>query len=213
MNTRLQVEHPVTELVTGVDLVAWQLRIAAGEPLTLDAEALATPGGHAIEARIYAEDPDNRFLPSPGHVTHLRAPSGPGIRDDGGLAAPGEVPIYYDPLVSKLSAWGGTRSEAIARLARALREYEVEGIRTTIPFFNWLLQEEDFLTARVDTTYLDRVLIERAGAGFSAMDEAAADLAAIALAVHALRHDADRMMPAAAASTIWTRLARRESLQ
>jgi acetyl-CoA carboxylase biotin carboxylase subunit len=213
MNTRLQVEHPITELVTGVDLVAWQLRVAAGEPLALDRDRLAAPAGHAIEARIYAEDPDDRFLPSPGHVTHLRAPSGPGIRDDGGLVAPGEVPIYYDPLVSKLSAWGGDRSEAMARLARALSEYEVEGIRTTIPFFRWLLQEEDFVTARVDTTYLDRVLLERGGVGFTELGESAASLAAIALAVHALRHNGDRAVTASAQPTAWSRLARRESLQ
>jgi acetyl-CoA carboxylase biotin carboxylase subunit len=213
MNTRLQVEHPITELVTGVDLVACQLRIAAGERLALDPDDVSTPHGHAVEARIYAEDPDERFLPSPGRVTHLRPPSGPGIRDDGGLTAPGEVPIYYDPLVSKLSAWGRDRSEALARLARALREYEVEGIRTTIPFFKWLLQEEDFVTARVDTTYLDRVLAARPGLSFAEPDESAASLAAIAFAVHALRHGGDRAVPAAAQFTNWSRLARRESLQ
>jgi acetyl-CoA carboxylase biotin carboxylase subunit len=213
MNTRLQVEHPITELVTGVDLVAWQLRIAAGARLALDADRMASPEGHAIEARIYAEDPDDRFLPSPGRVSHLRAPSGPGIRDDGGLTAPGEVPIYYDPLVSKLSAWGRDRPEAVARLARALGEYEVEGIKTTIPFFRWLLREEDFLTARVDTTYLDRVLAERGAAGFTDVDEPTATLAAIALAVHALRHEMDRTAPVAPQATAWSRLARRESLQ
>ena len=185
MNTRLQVEHPVTEMVTGIDLVEWQLRIAQGEPLTLDPEALITPRGHAIEARIYAEDPDDRFMPSPGHVTHLRAASGPGVRDDGGLTAPGEVPIYYDPLVAKLIAWGGDRGQSIARLARALREYEIEGIKTTIPFFRWLLTNEDYLAARVDTTWLDRVLAARAGERFWASDEPVADLASIAAAIHA----------------------------
>ena len=214
MNTRLQVEHPVTEMVTGVDLVEWQLRIAAGEPLALDPEALLAPRGLAIEARIYAEDPDDRFLPSPGHVTHLRAASGPGVRDDGGLTAPGEVPIYYDPLVAKLIAWGGDRDQAIARLARALREYEVEGIKTTIPFFRWLLTNADYLAARVDTTWLDRELALRSGDPFWASDEPVTDLASIAAAIQACAaKTAPR--PAAAAVTragaSWLAAARREA--
>ena len=215
MNTRLQVEHPVTEMVTGVDLVEWQLRIAEGEPLTLDAEALIAPRGHAIEARIYAEDPDDRFLPSPGLVTHLRAASGPGVRDDGGLTAPGEVPIYYDPLVSKLIAWGEDRTKAVRRLARALREYEIEGVKTTIPFFRWLLTDEDYLAARVDTTWLDRVLAARAGQPFWASDEPVADLASIAAAIQACASPA----PPAAAATYspmaggWVAAARREALR
>jgi acetyl-CoA carboxylase biotin carboxylase subunit len=216
MNTRLQVEHPVTEMVTGVDLVEWQLRIAEGEPLTLDPEALITPRGHAIEARIYAEDPDNRFMPSPGHVRHLRAASGPGVRDDGGLTAPGEVPIYYDPLVAKLIAWGGDRVQSIARLARALREYEVEGIKTTIPFFRWLLTNEDYVAARVDTTWLDRVLASRAGEPFWASDEPVADLASIAAAIQACaakaaERGAQAGVPAATAG--WVAAARREALR
>ena len=124
-------------------------------------------------------------MPSPGHITHLRAASGPGVRDDGGLTAPGEVPIYYDPLVAKLIAWGGDRPQSIARLARALREYEIEGIKTTIPFFRWLLTNEDYLAARVDTTWLDRVLATRAGEPFWASDEPVADLASIAAAIQA----------------------------
>src|SRR5262249_22342631 len=106
MNTRLQVEHPITEMVTGVDLVQWQIRIARGEKLALDPEALLTPRGHAIECRIIAEDPDAGFMPSPGHITQLRVPSGPGIRDDGGAESGATVPIFYDPMVSKLVAWG-----------------------------------------------------------------------------------------------------------
>jgi acetyl-CoA carboxylase biotin carboxylase subunit len=216
MNTRLQVEHPVTEMVTGIDLVEWQLRIAQGEPLTLDPEALITPRGHAIEARIYAEDPDDRFMPSPGRVTHLRAASGPGVRDDGGLTAPGDVPIYYDPLVAKLIAWGGDRPKSIARLARALREYEIEGIKTTIPFFRWLLTNEDYLTAGVDTTWLDRVLAARAGEPFWASDQPVADLASIAAAIQACtaRGTANGGQPAAPAPTGgWVAAARREALR
>src|SRR5262249_41990168 len=105
MNTRLQVEHPITEMVTGVDLVRWQIRVARGEPLTLAPERLLSPDGHAIECRIYAEDPDNNFLPSPGRIQQLRAPGGPGIRDDGGATEGLEVPIFYDPMISKLVAW------------------------------------------------------------------------------------------------------------
>jgi acetyl-CoA carboxylase, biotin carboxylase subunit len=216
MNTRLQVEHPVTEMVTGVDLVEWQLRIAEGEPLTLDPEALLTPSGHAIEARIYAEDPDDRFLPSPGRVTHLQAASGPGVRDDGGLTAPGEVPIYYDPLVAKLVARGSDRAQAIARLARALREYEIEGIKTTIPFFRWLLTNDDYVAARVDTTWLDRVLAQRSGQPFWASDEPVADLASIAAAIHAsVARTTSRPAPAPAvpAGAGWLAAARREALR
>jgi acetyl-CoA carboxylase, biotin carboxylase subunit len=216
MNTRLQVEHPVTEMVTGIDLVEWQLRIAQGEPLTLDPEALITPHGHAIEARIYAEDPDNRFMPSPGHVTHLRPASGPGVRDDGGLTAPGDVPIYYDPLVAKLIAWGGDRPQSMARLARALREYEIEGIKTTIPFFRWLLTNEDYLAARVDTTWLDRVLAARTGEPFWASDAPVADLASItaaleACALRARPRGGEAGVPVAAGG--WLAAARREALR
>ena len=216
MNTRLQVEHPVTEMVSGVDLVHWQLRIAAGERLDLDPASLIVPRGHAIEARVYAEDPDNRFLPSPGRVTHLRPPSGPGVRDDSGLTAPGEVPIYYDPLVSKLAAWGADRPQALRRLARALREYEIEGIRTTLPFFRWLLTSEDFLTAHVDTTWLDAVLDARGGEPFWAIDGDARDLAAIAAAIQLF--EASRRPPAAPhaaapAAGGWLAAARREALR
>ena len=123
MNTRLQVEHPITEMVTGVDLVSWQIRIARGERLTLDPDALLTPRGHAVECRVYAEDPDSGFMPSPGRITGLRVPHGPGVRDDSGAYEGGEVPIFYDPMISKLITWGETRPHALARMQRALAEY------------------------------------------------------------------------------------------
>ena len=185
MNTRLQVEHPVTEAVTGLDLVHWQIRVARGERLTLDQERVLEPHGHAIECRIYAEDPDSKFMPSPGRIHGMRAPAGPGIRRDSGVEAGFEVPIFYDSMISKLIAWGEDRAQAIARLRRALSEYEVRGIKTTIPFFQWILAEPDFVEGRFDTTYLDRVLEERAGRPFVAQPERAEELAVVATAVRA----------------------------
>ena len=185
MNTRLQVEHPITEMVTGVDLVQWQIRLARGERLTLDPGALVTPRGHAIECRVYAEDPDNQFLPSPGRIAVLRTPGGPGIRDDSGAAEGLEVPIFYDPLISKLVAWAEDRPRAIARMRRALGEYLVTGIRTTVPFFTWLLAQPEFAEGAFHTTYLDEVLRARNGRPFvepTADDEA---IAVIAAALHA----------------------------
>jgi acetyl-CoA carboxylase biotin carboxylase subunit len=188
MNTRLQVEHPITEMVTGIDLVQWQIRIARGERLTIEPEAALIPSGHAIECRIYAEDPDAGFMPSPGHISALRVPSGPGIRDDGGAEAGGDVPIYYDPMISKLIAWGADRPQAIARMRRALGEYEVLGIKTTIPFFRWMLEQPDFVNGRFHTSYLDEVLRARAGEPFTSADEERVDVAAIAAAIrHVLR--------------------------
>jgi acetyl-CoA carboxylase biotin carboxylase subunit len=186
MNTRLQVEHPITELVTGVDLVHWQIRIARGERLDLDAERLLTPNGHAIECRIYAEDPDNNFLPSPGRIVDLRAPAGPGIRDDSGITAGLDVPIFYDPMVSKLAAWAEDRPRAVARMRRALAEYVVAGIRTTLPFFRWLFEQPEFAAGRFHTTYLDELMAARGGQPFAAADDAVQDLAAVAAAVQTL---------------------------
>ncbi len=188
MNTRLQVEHPITELVSGVDLVHWQLKIARGDRLTLDPDLTMMPRGHAIECRIYAEDPDNAFMPSPGRMLGRRVPGGPGIRRDDGGATPGlDVPIFYDPLVAKLSAWGGDRDQAILRMARALGEYEVRGIKTSIPFFRWLLDDEDFRRGRFDTMFLDRELARRNGQPFVTVPEAAEHVALLAAAIHA--HD------------------------
>jgi acetyl-CoA carboxylase biotin carboxylase subunit len=186
MNTRLQVEHPITELVSGVDLVHWQLKIARGDRLTLDPDLTMRPRGHAIECRIYAEDPDNGFMPSPGKLLGRRVPGGPGIRRDDGGATPGlDIPIFYDPLVAKLSAWGGDRDQAILRMARALGEYEVRGIKTSIPFFRWLLDDEDFRRGRFDTTFLDRELARRNGQPFVTVPEEAERVALLAAAIHA----------------------------
>jgi acetyl-CoA carboxylase biotin carboxylase subunit len=157
MNTRLQVEHPVTEMVVGVDLVKEQLRIAGGEPLRFGQQDVRLRGV-ALECRIYAEDPANNFFPSPGLITRLRVPSGPGIREDSGVYEGWTVPLEYDPLLSKLVVWGSDRAEAIARMRRALGEYEVRGIRTNIPFFRALLDHQDFVHGRLDTGLVDRVL-------------------------------------------------------
>jgi acetyl-CoA carboxylase biotin carboxylase subunit len=186
MNTRLQVEHPITEMVSGIDLVRWQIRIARGERLELDPEHTLAPNGHAIECRIYAEDPDNNFLPSPGRIVELRAPAGPGIRDDSGAAAGLDVPIFYDPMISKLVAWAETRPAAIRRMRRALAEYVVGGIRTTIPFFTWLLEQPEFLNGSFHTTYLDDVLKSRQGRRFVEPDPRSEEIAAIAAAVQAV---------------------------
>ncbi len=213
MNTRLQVEHPITELVTGLDLVQWQIRIARGERLTLDPEALLVPRGHAVECRVYAEDPDNGFLPSPGRIVRLRVPQGPGVRDDSGATEGLEVPIFYDPLVSKLITWGDDRAHALARMKRALAEYEVVGIRTTIPFFQWVLDDADFLAARFDTTFIDRKLADRNGTPFQTATPDDEDLAAVAAALHAVLRVPVRASEPIAPPSRWQQQARVEGLR
>jgi acetyl-CoA carboxylase biotin carboxylase subunit len=212
MNTRLQVEHPVTEMVSGVDLVQWQIRIARGERLDIDAARALTPHGHAIECRIYAEDPDEAFMPSPGLIRALRPAAGPGIRDDGGVTTGFHVPVFYDSLIAKLVAWGDSREQAMARMSRALGEYQVLGIRTTLPFFVWLMRQPDYMEGRYDTTWLDRLLAGRNGRSFSALDEDDEDLAATAAALDAyLRLGASRNGPGGASRTRWLDTARVEA--
>jgi acetyl-CoA carboxylase biotin carboxylase subunit len=160
MNTRLQVEHPVTELVTGLDLVRLQLEIAAGEPLLLTQEAVELRGA-AMECRIYAEDPDNDFFPSPGRITHLDRPSGPGIRLDSGVYPGWTVPLDYDPLLAKLAVWAGTREEARVRMIRALDEYHVVGIKTNLGFFRQLLEDDQIRRAELHTGLVDEFLSRR----------------------------------------------------
>jgi acetyl-CoA carboxylase biotin carboxylase subunit len=157
MNTRLQVEHPVTEMVWGVDLVKEQLRVAQGEKLTFTQEDLE-PSGHAIECRVYAEDPTRNFAPSPGLIRYLNLPQGPGVRNDNGVYEGYTVPVYYDPMLSKLICHAATRPEAIARMRRALGEYRVDGIDTTIPFFTAMMDHPDFQSANFDTGFIDRTL-------------------------------------------------------
>jgi acetyl-CoA carboxylase biotin carboxylase subunit len=156
MNTRLQVEHPVTEVVVGIDLVKEQIRVASGEPIRWKQEDVQLRGA-ALECRIYAEDPANNFFPSPGLITRLQNPSGPGVRCESGVYEGWTVPTEYDPLLSKLVVWGTDRDEAIARMRRALGEYEVFGIRTNLPFFRQILEHPDFIAGRCDTGFVDRV--------------------------------------------------------
>jgi pyruvate carboxylase subunit A len=157
MNTRIQVEHPITEMITGVDLVKEQIRVAAGEALTLKQEDVVMRG-YAIECRINAEDPRNNFFPSPGRITKYAPPGGIGIRLDGCSFGGYEVPPYFDPLLAKLCAWGNSWEEALARMNRALEEYVIRGIKTTIPFYRQLLQHEEFRNGSFTTNFLEKHL-------------------------------------------------------
>jgi acetyl-CoA carboxylase, biotin carboxylase subunit len=180
MNTRLQVEHPVTELVTGVDLVRWQLAVAEGQPLPLAQHEIPRRGA-AIECRVYAEDPV-KFLPSPGTITSLRVPAGPGIRDDSGVAEGSVISVHYDPMISKLCAWAETRAAAIGRMRRALGEYHVGGIRTNLAFHRQVMRHPAFIAGDTDTGFIER---HKAALAPATPDEDTATLAAIAAAVHA----------------------------
>jgi len=181
MNTRLQVEHPVTELITGLDLVHLQIHIAAGEKLPFTQDDIRLRG-HAMECRIYAEDPDNNYFPSPGKITLLLNPSGPGIRMDSGVYESWTVPIDYDPLLAKLIGYGADRAQSISRLIRAMNEYFVGGIKTNISLFRRILRDAEFQAGRVDTGYLDR-LLESSPPAAKRED---ADVAAIAAGVFAI---------------------------
>jgi len=154
MNTRLQVEHPVTELVTGLDLVREQLLIASGEEMTLG-KSIECFWGHSIECRIYAENPENKFAPSPGYINYLNPPHGPGIREDGGVTTGNEISLYYDPMISKLIVWASDRKSAINKMTRALGEYEIQGITTIIPFLKKVLNHPDFKKGKFTTHFID----------------------------------------------------------
>jgi acetyl-CoA carboxylase biotin carboxylase subunit len=156
MNTRLQVEHPVTELVTGIDLVQEQIRVAEGEPLSFLDRLPLEPRGWAIECRIYAEDPLNGFLPSTGRIVKLSVPYGPGVRNDFGVYDGYDVPVYYDPMLGKLAVWGEDRGAAIARMRRALVDLQVEGVRTNQAFLSWILQHPAFRSGDLDTGFIER---------------------------------------------------------
>ena len=184
MNTRLQVEHPVTELVTGLDLVREMVRIAQGEPLGFAQDDLTTRGA-AIECRVYAEDPSNGFLPSPGVIESLHVPAGPGVRDDGGAYAGCTISSFYDPLISKLSVWAPTRERAVARMRRALSEYVVTGIRTNLAFHDRLFAHPEFAAGRYDTGFIDRYKDELLG--YPSVKDDRRDAVAAAVAVAAAR--------------------------
>ena len=206
MNTRLQVEHPVTEEVWGVDLATAMIRIALGEPLPLDPKRLS-PRGHAIECRIYAEDARRGFAPSPGRIHALRLPQGPGVRNDMGVEAGSVVPIDYDPMLGKLIVHGSDRRCALARLERALKEYEVAGVDTTLPLFRALCADAEFAGAAFDVQWLDRRLAEGlldGGGGFA--DELRLAAAGLALA----ESPAD---PPGGPDSLWRKTGRREALR
>jgi acetyl-CoA carboxylase biotin carboxylase subunit len=210
MNTRLQVEHPVTELVTGLDLVRMQLEIAMGEPLRLRQEEIRTRG-HAIECRIYAEDPENGFCPSPGQITRLLQPAGPGIREDCGVYEGWEVPLEYDPMLSKLVAFGETREGAIGRMLRALGEYRIGGIKTNVGLFRRILMDAEFRAGRIDTGYLERLL---AGDGVADAGAVPDEVVAIAAALFAAGgRNERRVATAGAGQSRWGDAGRREGVR
>jgi len=210
MNTRLQVEHPVTEMVWGIDLVKAQLRVARGEKLGF-AQSDLVPNGHAIECRVYAEDPARKFAPSPGLIRHLELPQGPGVRNDNGVYAGYTVPVYYDPMLSKLVCHAGTRGEAIDRMLRALQEYRVDGIKTTIPFFSFLMQHPDFRAANFDTGFIDRIL-PQLDLEHRPADEAAHDAALFAAAIIAFEDAQNVRLPEETVSR-WRQAARIEAMR
>jgi acetyl-CoA carboxylase biotin carboxylase subunit len=217
MNTRLQVEHPVTELVTGIDLVQWQIRVAAGEKLPFKQEEIV-PRGWAIECRITSEDPANGFLPSTGRISYLHLPSGPGVRWDGGIEVGTEVGLYYDPMLAKLIVYAPTREAAIERMHRALLELTIEGVETSRDFHLRMMEDEDFRSGAIEIQWLERKLNT-----ILAVKPPSQTVKNAAL-VAALIAERDRLAPKRAATArddrrttpsqdSWTRLARREGLR
>jgi acetyl-CoA carboxylase biotin carboxylase subunit len=180
MNTRIQVEHPVTELITGLDLVQWQIRIASGERLSVEQDEVL-PAGHAIECRITSEDPANSFLPSTGRIQLLEIPSGPGVRWDGGISVGYEVGLHYDPMLAKLIVHAPTREQAIMRMRRALLELRIDGVQTSAPFHLAVMGEPDFRAGNIDIRYLEKHETLLAGGELTESDAAALAVAAALL--------------------------------
>ena len=220
MNTRIQVEHPVTELVTGIDLVQWQLRIAAGEKLPFVQEEI-TPRGWAIECRITSEDPSNNFLPSTGQVQYLHIPSGPGVRWDGGIETGSQISLYYDPMLAKLIVWAATRAEAVERMHRALLELTIEGVDTSRDFHLRVMEDAEFRAGDIEIQWLERRLAELSS---RTPDQATVVRAAIAAAWLAERErsaphrasaptNGDAVAPRPTSSDGWVRAARLEGLR
>jgi acetyl-CoA carboxylase biotin carboxylase subunit len=184
LNARLQVEHPVTEMVTGVDIVKAQIRIAVGEKLPLKQKDVQ-PIGSSLVCRIYAEDPDNNFLPSTGRIERLQIPGGPGVRVDLGIYEGYKVPIFYDPIIAKVIVWGRNRQEAILRMDRALQEMVIKGIKTTIPFHRWLVNNQRFIEGDFDTNFLEQEYFQKKREYNNPFQE----LACIAAAIRAYQKD------------------------
>jgi acetyl-CoA carboxylase biotin carboxylase subunit len=212
MNTRLQVEHPVTEWVTGVDLVKEMVRVAAGEKLSLSQDTVERRGA-SIECRVYAEDPESGFLPSPGVITAVNAPSGPGVRDDSSAYAGAAISRHYDPLISKLSVWGPDRPSALARLRRALGEYRITGLRTNLAFHRRLASHPDFAAGNYDTSFIEEHERDLVGGSIDPSDE---KTLAVALAVGAAIHEArpsQNPQPGAATPSPWVAAHRAQVLR
>jgi len=216
MNTRVQVEHPITEAITGVDIVKAMIRAAAGEPLGIEQDEL-TIRGHAIEARIYAEDPDNKFVPSPGHVLVYRPAGGIGVRVDSGVYQGATVTVYYDPMVAKLVTFGADREEAIERMQRALSEFVVKGIKTSIPFHQKVVRHPIFLAGKYDTGFIDDHMAGGSGGGLET-DPETRRVAFMAAAIAAYRRDKERAAragaaPAGGGGDPWKTFARRVGMR
>ncbi|HEX2718149.1 MAG TPA: acetyl-CoA carboxylase biotin carboxylase subunit [Gemmatimonadaceae bacterium] len=220
MNTRVQVEHPVTELVTGIDIVQWQLRVASGERLPFAQDAIA-PKGWAMECRITSEDPANGFLPSTGRISHLHVPSGPGVRWDGGVETGTEIGLYYDPMLAKLIVWAPTREAAIERMHRALLELTIEGIESSRDFHLRVMEDDEFRRGAIEIQWLERRLPSLVGAAPPASGLRVAAIAAALIAdadrgarpATVAKQDATPADGAAVAGRAWVGLARREGLR
>jgi acetyl/propionyl-CoA carboxylase alpha subunit len=214
MNTRVQVEHAITEEITGVDIVKAMIRVAAGEPLGFDQDDLSIRG-HAIEARVYAEDPDRNFAPSPGEILVYRPPGGVGIRVDSGVYQGSRVTVHYDPMVAKLIAWGLDRSEAIDRLRRALAEFVVKGIKTSIPFHQRVLRHPRFLAGQYDTGFIEAHLHEVSDEGSHGEERRAARMLAAVAAYRRDKARAERATSAgsAAGESPWRAFGKRSAMR
>ena len=190
MNTRIQVEHPVTEMITNVDIVKTGIRIAAGEPIGIAQEDVSI-NGWALEARIYAEDPEHNFRPSPGDVLVYRPPEGPGVRNDSGVFPGAQVSVHYDPMISKLITWGRDRPEAISRMRRALREFVVKGIKTSIPFHRIVMQNPRFLEGHYDTSFIASEILPAMESGIPS-DGEEREVGVMLAAIAAYKRDRER---------------------
>ena len=208
MNTRLQVEHPVTEYTTGIDIVKNQLMIASGMPLAYKQKDIR-PHGAAIECRIYAEDPKNDFLPSLGKIRRLKNPEGPWVRIENYVYEGYDIPVYYDPLIAKLVTWGVNREDAIARMSRALSEYIIEGIETTIPFHIWVMRDPNFRSGDFDTSYIDRHYL---GKAVRSRRRVPPEVAIIAASISALESGTAAMEQPRRESSRWKDTGRREAV-